>query len=322
MEDAYAEALSLNQDRFVRIEDIKPRSISILPIAIACQASCKFCFSDCSVSAEKRDKNLTPELIHRAMAKAKAAGAERAVITGGGEPTLVGFEKLNEMIAISHGYFPGRITLITNGLVLAKLPSEQRLQRLLELDRAGVTALSISRHHHDSTQNMAIMGVDTQTQSILTTYQEHREKFKNMKLRLICVLQKTGVNTEKEIDAYVEWAKAHGVSEVNFKELYVSTERESRYALSMANAYSEQNRVHLRTVLTFAKTRGWEKTGELPWGAPLFEKEFHGTRMRIAAYTEPSLFWERTHGIARSWNLMSDGKLLMSLETGDSEIQY
>ena len=42
--------------------------------------------------------------------------------------------------------------------------------------------------------------------------------------------------------------------------------------------------------------------------------------IRVAAYTEPSLFWERSHGVARSWNLMSDGRCLASLEDRASEI--
>jgi hypothetical protein len=43
--------------------------------------------------------------------------------------------------------------------------------------------------------------------------------------------------------------------------------------------------------------------------------------LRIAAYTEPSLFWERTQGIARSWNVMADGRCHVSLEDRASEIK-
>ncbi|MEZ0091017.1 hypothetical protein ABH925_002176 [Streptacidiphilus sp. EB129] len=42
--------------------------------------------------------------------------------------------------------------------------------------------------------------------------------------------------------------------------------------------------------------------------------------MWIAAYTEPSLLWERTSGIARSWNVMADGRCDASLEDQASEI--
>ncbi|MGR5130705.1 hypothetical protein, partial [Photobacterium swingsii] len=57
-----------------------------------------------------------------------------------------------------------------------------------------------------------------------------------------------------------------------------------------------------------------------PWGAPVFAGEWAGRPMRIAAYTEPSLYWERTHGIARSWNVMADGRCYASLEDRASEL--
>jgi hypothetical protein len=42
--------------------------------------------------------------------------------------------------------------------------------------------------------------------------------------------------------------------------------------------------------------------------------------MRVAAYTEPSLFWERSRGLARSWNVMSDGTCLASLEDRGTDV--
>lgn len=321
LEDALADSYALNSSDFVSFEQIVPRSISILPVASACQACCKFCFSDASVSAEARKGWLTPEIIEQALKKSKERGAERVVITGGGEPTIIGFDKISSMIKLSAQYFRNRITLITNGMMLSKLPDEEILHRLLQMDTAGLSVLAISRHHHTPAANTAIMGVDTKTENILEVYKRHKDKFRNLRIRLICVLQKDGVHNESEVEKYLDWARSMGVTEVNFKELYVSTDRESEYFQSSANKYSEENRVYLRTVLQFAKHGNWKQIGALPWGAPIFEKHIDGIRMQIAAYTEPSVFWERTHGIARSWNLMADGKLLVSLETGDSEIK-
>ena len=42
--------------------------------------------------------------------------------------------------------------------------------------------------------------------------------------------------------------------------------------------------------------------------------------MKIAAYTEPSLFWERSQGIARSWNVLADNRCFVSLEDRESHI--
>ena len=45
----------------------------------------------------------------------------------------------------------------------------------------------------------------------------------------------------------------------------------------------------------------------LPWGSPLYELDWKGTKLQIAAYTEPTVYWEKSHGLSRSWNLMADG---------------
>lgn len=57
-----------------------------------------------------------------------------------------------------------------------------------------------------------------------------------------------------------------------------------------------------------------EKTSELPWGAPIFSGSYKGHHIQIAAYTEPSVYWERTNGICRSWNLLATGEVYASLE--------
>jgi hypothetical protein len=120
---------------------------------------------------------------------------------------------------------------------------------------------------------------------------------------------------------YVAWAASLGVPEICFKELYVSTSRESVYHSASANEWAAQHQVPLSLVTDFAAEHGFREVTRLPWGAPVFRGEVAGQEIAIAAYTEPSLFWERTHGIARSWNLMADGRCLVSLEDRDSEIQ-
>jgi hypothetical protein len=60
--------------------------------------------------------------------------------------------------------------------------------------------------------------------------------------------------------------------------------------------------------------RGFAVASRLPWGAPVLTGLWNGALLAVAAYTEPSLFWERSTGIARSWNIMADGQCLVSLE--------
>ena len=323
LEDMFADSLHLNTEQFAPFEEIMPRSISILPVAKACQACCRFCFSEASISTQRREKDkLTPEMLQKSFTLAKARGAERAVISGGGEPTLVGIERLSELVAVSASYFPGKVTLITNGLIMSKLPEDKLLDYLLRLDRAGLRTLAISHHHHNAAKNKFMMGVDIDVEKIAQVYAQHQDKFSNLKLRLICVLQESGVGTQTEVQEYIEWAASLGITEINFKELYVSTDRESTWATSPSNIYSEENRVHLSMVVDHFEENNWELIYKLPWGSPIYRKTVGAETMQVAAYTEPSVWWERTNGIARSWNLMSDGKLMVSLEDGDSEIAY
>jgi len=56
----------------------------------------------------------------------------------------------------------------------------------------------------------------------------------------------------------------------------------------------------------------------LPWGSLIYNINWKGHHMKIAAYTEPSVYWERTNDICRSWNLMADGRCFISLEDSAS----
>src|SRR5690606_1842982 len=101
---------------------------------------------------------------------------------------------------------------------------------------------------------------------------------------------------------YLEWAQSQGVAQVCFKELYVSTRLESRYVDTSANRYSERNQVPLSVVLEAMDKAGFAVEHTLAWGAPVFRGELNGKPMQVAAYPEPSLYWERSHGLARRWN--------------------
>jgi hypothetical protein len=78
--------------------------------------------------------------------------------------------------------------------------------------------------------------------------------------------------------------------------------------------------VPLSIAVAWLERAGARLLDRLPWGAPIYEVVLDGVSLRVAAYTEPSLFWERTHGLARSWNVMADGRCYASLEDRASQI--
>jgi pyruvate-formate lyase-activating enzyme len=320
VEEMSALSLRLAQPDLAGYGELRPRSFSVLPIARGCQASCPFCFSEASASAEQEQARLDLGRVAAFARAARQRGAERFVITGGGEPGLVRDDPLCELISAGSEAL-GKSVLITNGHHLAGRAPEELQATLRRYSGAGLNVLAISRHHHDDDTSARLMQLRTNVAAVAGTWHTHREHWPKLRLRFTCVLQRGGVDSLTALESYVDWAAAQGVPELCFKELYVSTSAESVYHRHAANAWSHANQVPLALVLEFAARHGFAETARLPWGAPVFSGVWRGRTMRIAAYTEPSLFWERTQRIARSWNLMADGRCLASLEDRASEIQ-
>ena len=302
-------------------ESLVPRTVSLLPIAKGCQARCRFCFSEASVSADQERGAISLSRMREVLREGAARGASRCVITGGGEPTLLRHDKLIEMIAEGAAALP-KTVLITTGYSLASATEELRRAHLIDYDRSGLTILSVSRHHWDEATNSRIMNLETLTPRVLLSARDLQEEglVSSLKTRLICVLQKGGVETCDDVEAYLNFAVAHGVNEVCFKELYVSSSVESIYYARGANDWSYAHQVPLAVVIEFARRHGFRQEESLPWGSPIYTAKWAGKTVRLAAYTEPSVLWERMNGVARSWNLMADGTILSSLEDKDSLI--
>jgi molybdenum cofactor biosynthesis enzyme MoaA len=319
IEEACALSLRLYTMDRKTYHQLVPRSVSILPVANACQARCPFCFSKASVSAEIQSSPINWGRISEVLQRGRARGADRFVITGGGEPSLLSDGDLNRIINEASDVFP-KVVLISNGFKWGSMTEEVRAVALRRLDDAGLSVLAISRHHFDEGRNAALMNLATQSEKIADTWSAGRSSLSQLKFRWICVLQRGGIENRALLESYLDWAVGKGVEEICFKELYVSTSVESEYFDRAANSWSADNQISLRMVVDLALDSGWELAHRLPWGAPIFEGLWRGQRVRVAAYTEPSLFWELTNGICRSWNLMADGRCLASLEDRQSEV--
>jgi hypothetical protein len=319
VEEAVALSLRLLHPQLGAYPELQPRTFSLLPIARGCQASCPFCFSEASASADQEQARLDVGTVRKFAQAAKTRGAERFVVTGGGEPGLVRHELLCEVIAAGHQAL-GKTVLITNGHHLARREPADLASALEDYARAGLTVLAISRHHHDDEASARLMSLRTEVGAVAREWSRGRSRWPALRLRFTCVLQRGAVDSLGALEAYVGWAADLGVPEICFKELYVSTSVESVYHRHATNEWSHANQVPLSLVLEFARRHGFVETSRLPWGSPVFSGLWRGRPLQFAAYTEPSLLWERTHRIARSWNLMSDGRCLVSLEDRASEI--
>jgi len=318
VEDATARSLRVLHPRLLPYAALVPRSVSLLPIAKGCQARCAFCFSRASISADQAGGDLDPAVAAAALREGRSRGAERAVITGGGDPGLVPLPRLLQLVRACAETFSRKVVLITNGLFLAALDEGARRDALVALEQAGLTVLSLSRHHPEPAANARIMGLDTRTEDVLASVAAANLKI--LRPRIITVLQRDGVETPETLEALLAWAARRGVEELTLKELYVATSEESVYHDRAANIWCRANQVPLSLATGFFAQRGWRQVAQLPWGAPIHAGTVDGLPLRVAAYTEPSLFWERTAGVARSWNVLADGACYASLEDRASRL--
>jgi hypothetical protein len=306
-EEVTACAFRVDDHELPLFNDCAPRSFSVLPVAKACPAKCAFCFSKASVSDLERQRN-TPRNRLLAWADfAKDRGAERAVITGGGEPTLLRLEALCDLVGDLRERFP-KTLLITNGQSLSQ-------ERLSSLRDAGLTTLAISRHGLSPAHDEAIMGLRVDSAMLA-----QGGAALGLRTRAICVIHRDGVADGSGVKQYLERSARDGFQEVCFKELYVSSLSENPWAPSAANQYCEANQVPLSVVIDALTELDFAEVDRLPWGSPVFEGHIGNRMLRVAAYTEPSVGWERTNRLVRSWNLLADGTCLASLEDPSSQL--
>ncbi|MCW9000904.1 MAG: radical SAM protein, partial [Kangiellaceae bacterium] len=186
IEDAVAMSYKVRQVTNQSFATLKPRSISFLPIAKGCQAKCAFCFSAASISTEQSKGIIEENTICSALESAYQAGAERAVITGGGEPGLLPLERLGRLIQLCREYFD-KTVLITNGYSLVQ---DSDLESTLHfLSDSGLKVLSVSRHHYDRRINSDLMSLDIESEVIARSMLKGGY---SLIMRWICVLQKGG----------------------------------------------------------------------------------------------------------------------------------
>jgi pyruvate-formate lyase-activating enzyme len=313
-----AEAFALNTSSLIAWKDCAPRTFSVLSVAKACNASCAFCFSKASLSSVVKPEALDFHRIGMWADRAHFRGARRAVITGGGEPTVIPFEQMTSLIAQLSSRFSS-VLLITNGYRIEQwansLGDIATIERLKHWKQTGLTRVAISRHGADIQGDAKLMGLAVDTPRISRLLHQA-----GLAVRYIGVMQRGGIDSFANLEAYLRRAAQDGVSQVCLKELYVSSLSENQWGASAENLYCQANQVPLSMAIQSLVSLGFKVSHTLPWGSPVYAGMIDGVLMEVAAYTEPSVGWERTHGQVRSWNLLSSGACMASLEDPASQM--
>lgn len=269
---------------------------SALPVRVACDLTCAFCFSRSSISAlEHPSRGWSDDELGRYFTWARARGATRLVVTGGGEP-LLRPDRALQCLRVGRDFFAER-ALFTNGT---------RLDRALAraLSDEGLSYLCWSRHHDDDARNRALMGEGAPDADAVLAAAE------GLAVRATCVMARGWVETRDDALRYVGVFRARGVREFTFKHTYVAHAR-SLFRESPQDAWARAHRVALDP---FAGDG--EVVGALPWGPTI--RSFEGAR--VCFYWEPNPEWELANGLCRSSNLLSDGTVWASLEDARSRL--
>lgn len=266
---------------------------SVLPVARACNCTCSFCFSRSSLSALPRRAH-TPD-VERYYRFARARGATRLVVTGGGEP-LLRPELCLEWIRLGARCFD-EIALFTNGARLTRELADA-------LRDAGLSYLCYSRHHHDDARNAELMGEDAPSLDAFF------EAAGDLRVRATCVMCRGFIDDAGSAEAYAETLASHGVRELTFKHTYVAYDR-SVFRDSPQDQWAREHAVDADPF----EGRG-TIVARLPWGPAIRRLG----ELQICHYTEPTPAWERQHRLGRSLNLMADGTIYGSLEDAQSRV--
>ncbi len=281
--------LELATDRDPAWDACRFLTASVLPVRVACNLRCPFCFSKSSISALRREQGLRRLDVAGYYRFARARGASRLVITGGGEP-LLRPDEVVELVRRGREVF-GEIACFTNGTYLTRELAER-------LRDAGLSYLCYSRHAADDADNEALMGRGA------PSLEAFFEAARPLRVRATCVMLRGQVDGPGAARRYLAALRPYGVTEFTFKHTYVA------YESSLFQGSSEDRWARSHQVEADPFEGLGEVTARLPWGPAVRRIE----DLYVCYYREPTPAWELENRIGRSTNLLSDGSVYASLE--------
>lgn len=263
---------------------------SVLPVRMACNLHCPFCFSKSSISGLGRERrDLERADIAEYYRRARERGASRLVITGGGEP-LLRPDLVVELVRRGREVF-GEIACFTNGTYLTR----DLARRLAD---AGLSYICWSRHAADDADNRALMGAGAPDLAAFV------DAAGPLPIRATCVMARGSVDDAAKAWTFVDVMRRHGIREFTFKHTYVAYPH-SVFRGTDEDRWAEEHRID-DDPFAF---RG-EVVSTLPWGPAIRRID----EVQTCFYWEPTPRWEIENRLCRSVNLLSDGRVYASLE--------
>jgi cyclic pyranopterin phosphate synthase len=266
---------------------------SVLPVRMACNLRCPFCFSKSSISSLAEDGQLDIAAVGDYYRRARDQGAARLVITGGGEP-LLRADAVVALVRAGRRVFD-EIACFTNGTYLTRDLADR-------LADAGLSYLCWSRHAADDAANRALMGPGAPALAAFV------EAARPLAIRATCVMTRGQVDGRAGARAYIRALRAHGIREFTFKHTYVA------YAQSVFRNSRQDRWARDHQIDEDPFAGEGEVIATLPWGPAIKRIE----EVQTCFYWEPTPRWELDNRLCRSVNLLSDGRVYASLEDARS----
>ena len=231
------------------------------PSAGPCSARCRFCSENLlPVHGGTRAARLRPAVDY-------FATLERALAAVRGIPmawSLSGLEasddeawllRLLDTLAAEErrgAVVDGRV-LYSNGAGFARGAGDALVDALR---RFGLSWVELSRHHPDAARNQAIMRFragETIADDAVFAHAARRLG-EALPLKLVCILQRDGVDAADGISAYLRWAEGLGATSVVFREF---SRLDGGYRDTATRRYVEGGRVTVEEVLEACMTAPW-----------------------------------------------------------------
>ena len=290
----------------------KALTYTIIAGSKACPNDCPICISKMTPDYElgTKEPEVNWERFDKATTIALNHGAETALITGKGEPTLFPGQVTRYLLRL-HGKPFDKRELQTEGSLLAK---GGLYDDFLDVWRdLGLDTVAVSVYHYDGQKNKEVFRPKSGEYFNLAKLIEKLSS-KGMNTRLSCVMLNNYVDNVEEVKKLIEFAKQNGVFQLTLR----TADRPKTSLDSMVAEFVDKNRLdneRLEVINNFLKENGGV-CDILPHGAVVYEVGGQNVCITTGLTYNPGekmirqLIFFPQGWLTSSWEYVQGGRLL------------
>ncbi|PRR84485.1 radical SAM protein [Clostridium vincentii] len=241
------------KQEFIEIKEFQKelaKKISFTPyIYNNCSANCRFCSEKLErTSGQAKDFKLSEKYFKKLRLILSKLKENRIFLSVSGIEPLESLDFLKEVLQVFKNWEEdgGRIE---EKVIYSNLSAgTYNLGKIIDIIKDyNISRIETSRHHYNEDVNNNIVRFKNKDIQLNRNYENIVRTLKNyVDIKLVCVLQNTGVNSYEEVKNYLKWARNNGINKVVFRELSLFNESISG---NESSNYIRKNRVPLIEVL-------------------------------------------------------------------------